>query len=120
MFEFKITNDEIENQGAIKASYIDARCGAGKTRHVLKMMATTPKCWVYAVDRKDVIEDRSKDIEAFAAEAGVTTPAIRSVHSETENRARKPVSERIWRAVEEFRGVDHSIIIITHAGLNES
>jgi hypothetical protein len=106
-----------QTQG-ISATYTDARCGAGKTRAAVRMMATTPAKWLYAVDRKAAMIERVEDIKDAATEAGAHPPHIIEIHSEAENAARKPIENLIRERLATLGRVNHVAVMITHAGLN--
>lgn len=100
----------------IPASFNQSRCGAGKTTAALRDMATGTNRYLYAVDRKIVIDDRVATIQAEAANAG-TNPLIEIVVTGDHEGAAKPIPVRIAEAIVRLSVHDHAIIVITHAGL---
>ena len=97
--------------------YSDARCGAGKTHWAIGQMAEQAKRVVLAVDRKEVAAERATAIKARAHGIGLT-PQVRIVLSDDDKPSRGgSVADRIAGAHTDLSGLDHAVLIISHAAL---
>jgi hypothetical protein len=99
----------------MKIYYSDDRCGAGKTRHACRMMASQPGKWVYAIDRKDEVGARDRLIREFALAAG-TQPVVMTTYSDGMIR----VHQEIAGAPAKYAGLDHIVLMVMHEGLKAS
>jgi hypothetical protein len=103
----------------ITIEYTGALCSAGKTEFALGLMASTPGRYLYAVDRREVIETRITRIDEKAATAG-SHPVIRSIFSKSEGKFENG-SDNVRRQLREQAAADHDtphvIVICTHEGL---
>jgi hypothetical protein len=88
--------------------------GAGKTRWALDFMASRPARFVYAVDRNNVMQERSKLIDEYAC-AHKTKPELVLINSENT----KDVRARVKDAPNEYK-CEHTILIISHEALKIS
>ncbi len=106
----------------ITIEYSGALCSAGKTEFALGLMATTPGQYLYAVDRREVIETRIQRINEKAGAAGAH-PVIRPIFSKGDEKFTTG-SENVRRDLREQPTHDndapHAIIICTHEGLLSS
>ncbi len=99
--------------------YDESRCGSGKTLNVLQDMATRPGRYIYAVDRRDQIADRSAALGGFAKAAN-TTPIIMRIASEDGGKFSENVARRIEALPRDYATQVHVIAIITHEGMKSA
>lgn len=99
--------------------YDESRCGSGKTLNALQDMAARPGRYIYAVDRRDQIEDRSAALGGFARAAN-TTPIIMRIASEDGGKFSENVARRIEALPRDYATQVHVIAIITHEGMKSA
>ena len=107
----------------ITIEYSGALCSAGKTEFACQLMASTPGQYLFAVDRREVIETRIKRIEEKALAEG-TYPVIQAIFSKSEGRF-EGGTENVRQASagaadQRHRYAPHVIVICTHEGLLSS
>ncbi|MFD0466012.1 hypothetical protein ACFQY9_33235 [Microvirga aerilata] len=106
----------------IKIEYSGALCSAGKTEHACQMMASTPGQYLFAVDRREVIDTRIKRIEKKAAAEG-THPLVQAIFSKSEGQF-EAGTENVRQALREQPTKDHDaphrVVVCTHEGLLSS
>jgi hypothetical protein len=88
--------------------------GSGKTRKMIREMATRNGRYIFATSRIDLINERIDDLRRQAAAAG-TNPTIHAIHGETDNRL--PVFAEIEDAPRLHPHEEHAIVFITHEGM---
>jgi hypothetical protein len=97
-------------------------CSAGKTELACQLMASTPGQYLFAVDRREVIETRIRRIEEKAAAEG-THPLVEPVFSKSEGQF-EGGTENVRQALREQPTKDHNaphvIVVCTHEGLLSS
>jgi len=101
-----------DNMNTQTIYYSNAFCGAGKTEWAVKLMGKTPGRYIYAVDRTEEFNDRTKRIVSKAIEAGVSVP----IHS-LSSKAGNSVSQDFPFVIERYSHEDHVVVIITHEAM---
>jgi hypothetical protein len=113
-----------------KIHYSAASPGAGKTHYALNRMATTIGKYLYAVDRREVIDglsltgkviggSRLKALQDISAAAG-KSPVIKSVQTPRETEiveSKNNVRAIVERAPSLYRDHEHVILVITHEAM---
>lgn len=101
-------------------------CGAGKTKHMIERIARQAGKYVVAVDRRNLIDERKRSIEAEAAQVG-TFPVVRPIFSKERGEeeqvaydAQANVRRQIAAAPKDFALLEHVILLVTHEGLKQS
>ena len=90
--------------------------GCGKTNELLAEMAGVAGRYVFALPTTELIEEKLRDLHREAAKSG-TEPVIRAIHSKVVGRAPMGVGREIAEAVEEYSGLPHVVLVVTHEGL---
>jgi hypothetical protein len=88
--------------------------GSGKTRKMMRDIATRKGRYIFATSRIDLINERIDDLRRNIAAAG-TDPTIRAIHGETDNRL--PVFAEIEDAARLHQNEEHAVVFITHEGM---
>ncbi len=89
--------------------------GSGKTREMIKEIATHKGRYLFATSRIELIEERIQDLRRQAVAAG-TNPTVHAIHGRTE-RGRGPVLAEIEDAVSLHQHEEHALVSITHEGM---
>jgi hypothetical protein len=98
--------DLLQSQNLNHIYYSAARPGSGKTEWAIEQMSTVKTKWLYVVDRREAIRDRTERIKQKDQMVIVS-----EIHKEN-------VASRIWSWNFSAEGRDeHQILMITHAGL---
>ena len=98
----------------INVRVIKGMPGSGKTKTMIREIATQKGRYIFATSRIDLISERIDDLRRQAAAAG-TKPTIRAIHSETDNRL--PVLVEIEDAARLHQHEEHVVVFITHEGM---
>src|SRR5947209_5510097 len=88
--------------------------GCGKTQKVIQDIVAAPGRYLFATSRIGLLDERSRDIEAAAAVAGVEL-RIQVIHSNLPDR--RTVARRIEDAPADFADHEHVVLLVTHEGL---
>lgn len=106
--------------------YSDARCGGGKTKWAVEVMATRQTKWLYVVDRRDVFEDRIARLTSESNRTNTRPPVIRSIRSahglseDDKGKASRNVRRDIEYLPIELEHVDHAVAFITHEAMRSA
>lgn len=108
---------EVKKQVIIR--YDNGPCGSFKTTRCVREMALKPARYVYAVDRREVMQERHDKIVAMAAERGLC-PIIKIVCSRSDKHNVEgvmSVTQEIARIPRVLDKAEHLIVIVTHEAL---
>ncbi len=106
----------------MKYQIYDAGCGDGKTYSAQRRAISSPRKFIFAHDRRDVMPEQIKALKRMA-EASNTTPIIRSIFfaqmpdGSFDHTGSANVREDIEALVDMYLEAEHVIILITHEGL---
>jgi hypothetical protein len=89
---------------------------SGKTKKMMREMATNKGKYIFATSRIDLINERIGDLRRNTAAAG-TNPTIHPIHGETNDRCRGPVLAEIEDAARLHQDEEHVVVFVTHEGM---
>lgn len=96
---------------------LQGECGEGKTRHMLKHMATERGRYVYVVDKIENIEKRRQEFYALAGKNIAPRFFVREAHSKNDNSLRVPRQlQKIREELNQLPAGAAAIVFVTQQG----
>ena len=99
----------------IKVYYDESPAGAGKTERAINNIVKSSCRTIFVTERKESFPEIDERIRKSASIMG-TSPFIAHIHGDMECLGRS-VSKAVAEVPDRYAGIDHVIVIITHAAL---